>query len=714
MAFRDHWTALGTAPALLILVLVFTGISSVSAGEGGDRVGASAWAGEEESRVRLIAGQTGVGDGKNVELGFQFSLQPGWKIYWRSPGDAGLPPEFDWSGSENLAGTEVFWPAPKRYSAYGLDSIGYEDEVVLPIIAELNAAGQPLDLKVRLDYLICKDVCIPRRAELALLLPKGPPAPTDFGQEIAHYLEKVPGRGNRPDFGIESVEGIGSLDEPRLRVVARSTIPFDEADVFIEGPRGNFFKTPELELYEGGRRAVFDVPLRRVGKARDQSLIGKTLTVTFVADGRALETSAIVTQGAGEALGGGGFIVSLLLALLGGLILNLMPCVLPVLSLKLLGAIGHGGREKRLVRLSFLESAAGIYFSFLALASLAVLLRQAGHSVGWGIQFQQPLFLISMALVLTLFAGNLWGFFEIRLPGWMGDLATRTGNGEPRVENGGGHHPGAHFLTGAFATLLATPCSAPFLGTAIGYALSRGTVETYAIFIALGLGFSAPYLAVALRPELATRLPRPGPWMAVLRRILGIALAVTALWLITVLAAQINLDAAALVALLLSLMMLVLWGRSRLPRRAIVPILLVLGLLALLVPGHFSETAPPVEQDETNWAVFSAPEILELVGQGRVVLVDVTADWCITCQVNKKLVLGRGKVAALIDSGAITALRADWTRPDDRIAAYLATFGRYGIPFNAVYGPAAPGGIALGELLSEDAVIEAIDAASGK
>jgi len=708
MSFRDYRTAFGMARAVLVLALVFAGFLPVLAGDNGGKSGASPWAGEAESRVRLIAAQTGVGDGKTVKLGFQFSLQPGWKIYWRSPGDAGLPPEFDWSGSENLAGTEVLWPAPKRYSAYGLDSIGYENEVILPVLATVEAAGQPLDLKLRLDYLICKDVCIPRRAELALLLPKGPASPTAFAQEIARYLEKVPGRGNTPDFGIETVEGIGSLDKPRLRVVARSTIPFEETDVFIEGPRGNFFKAPELELYEGGRRAVFDVPLRRVGKARDQTLIGKTLTVTLVADGRALETKVIVTQGAGEGTGGGGFVASLLLALLGGLILNLMPCVLPVLSLKLLGAIGHGGREKRLVRLSFLESAAGIYFSFLVLATLAVLLRQAGHSVGWGIQFQQPLFLISMALVLTLFAGNLWGFFEIRLPGWMGDLAMRTGEGKD------GHHPGAHFLTGAFATLLATPCSAPFLGSAIGYALSRGTVETYAIFLALGLGFSAPYLVVALRPELATRLPRPGPWMAVLRRILGIALAATALWLVSVLAAQISLDAAALVALLLSFMVFVLWGKSRLPRRAIVPILLGLGLLALLVPGRFAEIAPPVRENETNWAVFSLQEIPVLVGQGRVVLVDVTADWCITCQVNKKLVLGRGEVAALLDSGAITGLRADWTRPDDRIAAYLATFGRYGIPFNAVYGPAAPAGIALGELLTENDVLKAIHAASGE
>ncbi|MBT4770527.1 MAG: copper-binding protein [Rhodospirillaceae bacterium] len=698
--------------ALLVLALVFAGVSAVSAGGNGGESGASPWAGEAESRVRLIAAQTGVGDGKTLKLGFQFSLQPGWKIYWRSPGDAGLPPEFDWSGSENLAATEVLWPAPKRYSAYGLDSIGYENEVILPVVAELEFAGQPLNLKLRLDYLICKDVCIPRRADLALMLPKGPAGPTSYGQEIARYLEKVPGRGNSPDFGVESVEAIGSLDKPRLRVVARSTVPFEETDVFIEGPRGNFFKGPELELYEGDSRAVFDVPLRRVGKAREESLIGKTLTVTLVADGRALETRVIVTQGAGDGIGGGGFIASLLLALLGGLILNLMPCVLPVLSLKLLGAVGHGGREKRLVRLSFLESAAGIYFSFLALATLAVLLRQAGHSVGWGIQFQQPLFLISMALVLVLFAGNLWGFFEIRLPGWMGDLAMRTGARTGARKDG--HHPGAHFLTGAFATLLATPCSAPFLGPAIGYALSRGMVETYAIFLALGLGFSAPYLVVALRPELATRLPRPGPWMAVLRRILGIALAATALWLLTVLAAQISLDAAALVALLLSFMVLVLWGKSRLPRGAIVPILLVLGLLALLVPGRFAEIAPPVGQNETNWGVFSRQEIPVLVGQGRVVLVDVTADWCITCQVNKKLVLDRGEVAALLDSGAITALRADWTRPDDRIAAYLATFGRYGIPFNAVYGPAAPAGIALGELLTEGEVMDAIRAASGK
>jgi suppressor for copper-sensitivity B len=323
--------------------------------------------------------------------------------------------------------------------------------------------------------------------------------------------------------------------------------------------------------------------------------------------------------------------------------------------------------------------------------------------VGWGIQFQQPLFLLGMVALLTLFAANLWGLFEIPLPGALSNLGGR----------GAGGSLAGSFLTGAFATLLATPCSAPFLGTAVGFALAGRATDTLAIFLSLGLGMALPYLAVAAWPRVATRLPRPGAWMVVLRRVMGLALAGTALWLLTVLAAQRGLETAALVG---GAMVLVV-GLLAVARVIAGTGKAVAGIVALMVIGSGVLVAQPdaaisgKATTEAHWRPWSTEETAKLVAEGKTVLVDVTADWCVTCLVNKAAVLDRGAVAELLGGGDVVALRADWTRPDPAIAAYLASFGRYGIPFNAVYGPKAPQGIALPELLTEGAVLNAVAAA---
>jgi suppressor for copper-sensitivity B len=358
-------------------------------------------------------------------------------------------------------------------------------------------------------------------------------------------------------------------------------------------------------------------------------------------------------------------------------------------------------------------TAAGIVFSFLVLAVAALGLRSAGVVIGWGIQFQQPAFLVAMSLLLTLFACNMWGIFEIRLPGWASGLAAGGGEGQSL--------PGA-FGTGAFTTLVATPCSAPFLGTAVGFALSRGAFEIFAVFAALGIGLALPYLLVAAAPGLASYLPRPGPWMVVFRRILGFALAATVLWLVSVLVAQSGIGAAIAVGALMAVTVLVLWGRARWPRasagagRALtagaVGVVAVLAFLAPVLLAPKWAPAPVAGVVDGVWRPFDKVQILNHVGAGKTVFVDVTADWCISCQVNKSLVLDRGEVAAYLAGDSVVAMRADWTRPSDEISAYLASFGRYGIPFNVVYGPAAPSGVVLSELLTPDEVLAAFGRAS--
>ncbi len=357
------------------------------------------------------------------------------------------------------------------------------------------------------------------------------------------------------------------------------------------------------------------------------------------------------------------------------------------------------------MRLSFVASALGIVFSFMVLAATLAAMKSLGASVGWGLQFQQPWFLTAMILVMTLFACNLWGFFEVRLPQAVADAGVHAGHV---------HGLGGHFLTGALVTLLATPCSAPFLGTAVGFALSRGAADIFAVFAALGLGLAAPYLAVAAAPRLATMLPRPGAWMIGLRRILGIALAGTGVWLATILAAEVGERGGLVIGLLAVVMALAIFAAARANRRfAAIGGWIAAGVavVALLLPLRMVDGT--ANRLDDAWVPFDEAAIAALVADGRVVFVNVTAEWCITCRVNETLVLSKAPVRDRLAAGTVVAMRGDWTRPDTGISDYLASFGRYGIPFDAVYGPGLPDGEALPELLTKKAVLDALGRATG-
>jgi suppressor for copper-sensitivity B len=663
---------------------------------------AGPWQRADMVEARLVSAVEAAGGLDRVPLGLHVRLAPGWKTYWRSPGDAGLPPALDWAGSVNLERAEMAWPAPHRFTLFGLETFGYGAEVVFPIEAVPARPGGALDLRAAADLLVCSDVCVPQRFDLALTLPSGPAAPGGEAQLIDRYRALVPGDGTASGLSVEQV----SVTDEGLRVVARGREPLVEPDVFVETQAGHAFAAPRLSFSEGGHRAVIDLPLAPSSAGAEPVEPGRPLVLTLVDGMRSAELRVVPSEPAPERAVTLPAILAL--ALLGGLVLNLMPCVLPVLSLKLLSVVGHGGGAPGAVRAGFLASAAGVLFSFLLLAAVLIGLRQAGAAVGWGIQFQQPAFLAFMAVVVTLFAANLWGLFEIPLH-WR--IAGLAGGGDGRPT------PAGHFAAGAFATLLATPCSAPFLGTAVGFALARGPGEILAVFAALGIGLAAPYLLVAAWPRLARLLPRPGRWMVTLRRVLGGALALTALWLLSVLAVQVG-PVAWSVGGVLAVLLLVLALRRLLPpafRPAGSAAAAALALLALGMPATAERTARPAAESaaDAQWVRFDLDGVRARVAEGRVVLVDVTADWCITCRANKMLVLERGEVARRL-SGDVLAMQADWTLPDPEIADYLAGFGRYGIPFDAVYGPGAPDGIALPELLSEQAVLDAFDRAAGR
>jgi suppressor for copper-sensitivity B len=649
-----------------------------------DASGVGDWTRAEKADFRLVATTQAIGPGQQtLRLGLHVRLDPEWKIYWRSPGTAGLPPVLTWSDSANLAETVLRWPAPKRFELFGLQSFGYADEVVLPIDARLAEPGAPALLRADVAYLVCRDICIPGTARVALDLGAGPPAPSAAAHLIERFAGRVPVSAAAARVTLAAETG-----NRALVVTAQAERPFVAPDLFIETTALSDLPAPRIAFADAGREARFvfqDVALPS----------GTTLTATLVDGPLALEGTLVAAPPA-RTIG-----AVLLIALLGGLILNLMPCVLPVLALKVTGLAGLAGARPAAARLSLLATAAGVVLSMLALGAALAAVRAAGGAIGWGIQFQQPLFLAFMAALTGLFAFNLWGLFTIGAPRWAGGLAEAA----PRRGLAG------DLATGALATLLATPCSAPFVGTAAAWALTRGSGEILAVFAALGTGLALPWLALAAAPGLAALLPRPGAWMIRLRAVMGVLLAGTCVWLLTVLAKQIGQEATLAVAGALAAAGAVLWlARGR---RLAVPAAAALALGAVALPGFTSPPPTAVASETTAVLAFSASEAERRARSGETLLVDITADWCVTCQVNKAMVLERGAVAERIASGAVAIMRGDWTRPDPAIAAYLAEHGRVGIPFNAVYGPAAPHGIALPELLTESAVLDAFARAGG-
>ena len=678
----------------------------------------SNWARTEFADVRLVSAVAGTGGRESVPLGLEFRLAEGWKVYWRAPGDAGYPPEVSWDGSGNLADTQMRFPVPSRFSIFGLESYGYKDQVVYPIDVTLVEPGAPLAVTAEVNALACAEICVPLTASLSLDLPNTEAKATPFTQLIGRWQSQVPADLSGIDMTVSSANAVGDPAHPTLELLVRSEVPFESLDVFPEAAPGLSFGRPERVSTGEAGALLLRVPVGVRGEAR---LEGAPLTLTLVDGDRFVERTVIVGEtGAATSVSQAGAGVGTLLwilglSVLGGLVLNLMPCVLPVLSLKLLGVVSYGGAERGVIRAGFLASAAGIVVSFLLLAAAAIGLKAAGVAVGWGIQFQQPVFLALMAALVTGFAANLAGGFEVPLPRILARL------GEGRV-GGADHRQGLakHFGTGMLATLLATPCSAPFVGTAIGFALARGPGEILAVFGAMGLGLALPYLAVAAIPGLARAMPRPGVWMLWVKRVLALALGLTALWLVSVIAAQAGMVVAGSVAAALAVLLLVLTFGARRLGRAVTLGTAALALAAAVMIAGFADRIGPGQPATADgsptgipWVAFDRAALPALVADGQVILVDVTADWCITCKVNKRLVLDVDPVAGLLSSPAVVPVRADWTNPDPVISGYLASFGRYGIPFNVVYGPGAPDGVPLPELLTQQAVLAAIDLARG-
>lgn len=676
---------------------------------------ASAWQREPEAAVRLVSGVDGT-DGENeIPLGVDIHLEPGWHTYWRTPGETGLPPQLNWtdslSESGNLESATLWYPAPVRMEEQGLSTIGYHDDFLLPVTARLRVPGKPLQLKAGLDLLLCKDICLPRHFDLALNIPAGKALPSPEAPLLDQWRARVPGSNLASAIAIIDVQ---RRDTGILLTFARKQ-GAATPDIFVENERNITFAKPEPQEI-GPTRASY--VLKPAGTLPEGvSLKSLPVTVTIIDGDRSTEQkldNAFVPEKAVTQTSASQpfplpktppLWVIVLLAILGGFILNLTPCVLPVLSLKILSVISHGGGEHRAVRRSFLTTAAGILFSFLILAGATIVLKITGHAVGWGVQFQQPLFLVFLITLLTLFAANLWGLFEIALPRLLADRFDPI------------YHPklAGDFVTGAFATLMATPCSVPFLGTAIGFALAAGSLEILVVFAGLGVGMVMPYLAVALWPQLATLLPKPGHWMITLRRILGSVMGLTILWLLYVLRAEIAPEGVTAVTVCMLATVVTLHRQQNRPWNAFNRLAILFLVAGAFGTAFFAKTHVADTAANSRWQAFDETAIERYVGEGKRVFVDVTADWCVNCKANKKFTLGRDDITrCLFDTPGIVAMRADWTNPDPKIGAFLRHHHRYGIPFNIIYGPDAPQGIVLPELLTPGIVLDGLTRADNK
>ncbi|MFT4114565.1 protein-disulfide reductase DsbD family protein [Silvibacterium sp.] len=662
--------------------------------------------------VQLVVPPAQIYPGQHFTAGLYFKLEPGWHVYWTNAGDSGEPPSIRWALPDGVSAGDIQFPTPKRLPLGPLMDFGYENEVLFPIPVtvanSVKPAGSTASLGGKVSWLVCREVCIPGKAELAVTRAALGSAPSQPGQVaddaalITRFASTLPGplpSGDQAKFettpkGFTLAVSTGQKEE------SAQFFPFDQTIVSNPAPQT---VTPRKD----------GVTLDLI---KDENIAGtpKELHGLLVlSGGRSYEIHA--TPGALAVSTGGstdsGLLGAALLAFVGGLILNLMPCVFPVLFIKGLSLVQSSSEERGRLRAHGFVYTLGILLSFWAVVAALLVLRGAGHQLGWGFQFQSPIFLALISLLLFFLGLSLAGQFEIGL--------TLTSAGGGLAQKSG--YTGS-FFTGILAVVVATPCAAPFMGTAIGYALAQPPVITFVVFTALALGLAAPYLLLTFVPSWAKLLPRPGAWMEVLKQAVSVPIFGTVIWLVWVFT-QVT-GPTALMALLAAFLLLAIagWILGRWPAKAPATVAAVLVLaLAIVVPVYAAkELGAPISgpasgsaattAGATKWEPFTPQLVAQYRAQGKPVFVDFTASWCLSCQVNERVVLERTDVEQKLAQSGMALVKADWTQHDDAITQTLAALGRSSIPTYAIYpaDPSQPAKV-LPEVLTPGIVISAVD-----
>jgi len=672
--------------ALLFLLFAVSGVAP-----------ASDSAQTEQVQLKLLAEREAAIPGRTLWLGLRFELIPHWHVYWRNPGDSGEAPRIDWQLPDGWRPGNIHWPTPQRIEVGPLVSYGYEDSVTLLVPISVppdQASGERVDIATDVSWLVCREECIPQNARLQISLPVAQgsdrPAPrNDFDAVRARWPVALPGHAAylREDGKLTMrIEASGWHDKQPASIwlapndwgpVAPSqpqTWRFDKDVLVLSLPEG------DAPLAEG---ASVD-GLLVVNDATSGSTHGFTLSAMPFDTGSAPAGEPQVT-----------LFLALGFAALGGLLLNLMPCVLPVLSIKVMSLVQHAGNRSAAHGLVF---GAGVLTSLLALAALLIALRAGGTSLGWGFQLQEPWVVVALLYLMLAIGLNLSGVYSV------GSGLAGVGQGLTESEGLRGT-----FFTGVLAVIVASPCTAPFMGTALGFALTRPPPETLLVFAALAVGFSLPMMLLGFWPRWVSLLPAPGPWMERLRNALAFPLYATAAWLLWVLSQQVGPSglAGALTGALLLAFGLWWLGQPLRPRalRNVLAGALICASLALMVSAGAGAPARPEPFEHQSW---SRERVSELQREGRAVLVNFTAAWCITCKVNEKVALSTDAVRQALDDRGIAYLKGDWTNRDSAISEELRRHGRGGVPLYLLYPPGQGSPEVLPQLLTEGLVLQAL------
>jgi len=611
--------------------------------------------------------------GQDFWVGIHFQLEKDWHIYWNNPGDSGTAPSIKWTLPPGMSVGEIRWPYPKRIEVQPLVNYGYENDVLLMVPLTVSSeAILPAVIKAKVSWLVCREICIPGQAEFEIKIPSIESNPDPFKKT----------RELLPNASLPS--GVGAL--------------VHETDAYLELKlRGFVGKNPLF--FPGHRNEIEDAFPQKVNSQGNQVTISlkksdqllqpvKLLQGVLVWEGPNGRESAQIDAPVAQRAGMSQMFV---FAFIGGILLNLMPCVFPVLSIKALGLMQNQSEEKQKARLQAWVYAGGVLVSFWFLTALLVLLRKAGQQIGWGFQLQSPGFIAFLVYLLFFFALNLLDVFEVG--------AEFMGVGQ-KLTFGQGYK--SSFFTGVLAAVVSTPCSAPFMGTAVGFALSQPTPSTFLIFTSLGAGLAVPYVVLAYVPIFVNFLPRPGQWMVTFRQLMAFPILGTVVWFIWVYGLQTDVNAVAkllsgVVGIGLAGWILGRFEGSGFRWAAFLLILMVLGFTFF-------------HKKDVGWEKYSPNKITEFRSQGRPVFLDFTAAWCISCQVNELVVFGSPQVRQKFRELNVIPMKADWTNRDDQITQALSQFGRSGVPFYVLYSgkPDEPG-TPLPEILTPQIVLDALE-----
>ena len=675
--------------------------------------------GKQLVRTELLADTNAIVPGKPFTVGLLLRMAPGWHTYWKFSGDAGLPTELKWKLPPGWKIGEIQWPIPlKTIDPGDIQTYGYVDEVLLTqeVTPPPKIENSTIKLVADASWLVCEKICIPGSATLELELPvsaSSQPANTEL---FARYRRLLPQNWPGPNVATAEWGRVGS--DLRLKITSETLANYPAVDFFPLPDEGTVVSHPTVES-RSKNEIVLRIPIESSGKSL--SSMAGLVVFSQKPNGEDRAGWQITTASIASTVRPAparGFLTFLLFGFLGGMILNLMPCVLPVISLKIFGFIQQAGQSRQKILRSGIAFTLGIFAWFIALALLLIALKAAGRDVTWGgFQFTNPYFVLVLSVIVLVFALNLFGVFEISLPQRFsrGLLSTTE-----RKDNLGS------FFQGVFATVLATPCTAPFLGTALGFAFSQSATITLAIFIAIAAGMSAPYLLLSAQPAWLRFLPRPGAWMVHVKQFMGFLLLATLLFLLYVLGAQRGLEGAIWASCFLLVISVACWMKGAFvsPTASATKRGIVLALMLVIVVAsgiyfigdkfHSANVASADSRLKGDWQVFAPDRLQAELEQGHIVFVDFTAAWCLTCKFNEASVLESQDVREAFQRRGIVKMKADWTNGDPVITKLLRQFGRPGVPLYVLYPRKNEEPIVFPELLTKSMVLEKLEIVAGK